>query len=245
VPRALFWDTDDPFHYVRTCDAGTYGDLLLVGGEDHKTGQDAVADARYGCLAEWMRARFPMAGEIVQRWSGQVLETIDGLGFIGAIDSSPVHVVTGDCGNGITHALVASVLIPDLIQSTSNPWAPVYDPQRMRVRAMGQLVRENANVVTQYGRWLAPGDVSGEDQVPAGSGAIVGRGLHKAAVYRDASGRAHALSATCPHRGCLVGWNAAEGTWDCPCHGSRFDPYGRVLNGPATRGLDTLEAKRA
>jgi Rieske Fe-S protein len=123
--------------------------------------------------------------------------------------------------------------------------AEVYDPHRLRLRAVGDLVQENANVLTKLGRWLAPGDVRDERAIPRGSGAVVWRGFHKAAVYRDASGRTHAVSASCPHLGCLVSWNPAEATWDCPCHGSRFDPLGRVLNGPANRGLASLEMKRA
>ena len=238
LPDALYWDTDEPFHYVRSShDPNGTNDLLLVGGEDHKTGQEPTpAEERWRRLEDWARVRFPQAGDVRRRWSGQIMETIDGLAFIGAVESG-IHVVTGDCGNGITHALIARRLISDLIEQKPNPLQRVYDPQRVRLRALGQMVRENANVVVQLGRWITPSDVQDEDAIAPESGAVVRRGLGKVAIYRDAAGIPHERSATCPHLGCVVAWNPAESTWDCPCHGSRFDPLGRVLHGPATHGL--------
>ena len=115
------------------------------------------------------------------------------------------------------------------------------------VKAAGEFTRENLNVAAQYATWLTPGDRSSADQVPPGSGAVIRRGLRKVAAYRDAAGSLHERSAVCPHLGCIVAWNAVEGTWDCPCHGSRFDVLGNVIHGPATSGLALLrdEARRA
>jgi Rieske Fe-S protein len=109
------------------------------------------------------------------------------------------------------------------------------------MRAAGEFARENLNVVAQYGDWLRPGRPRCDDGIAAGSGAVVQRGLRKIACYRDASGNLIERSAVCPHLGCIVRWNAVEHSWDCPCHGSRFDPEGRVLHGPAISDLAPVD----
>jgi nitrite reductase/ring-hydroxylating ferredoxin subunit len=241
VPAVLSWDTGDPYHYIRT-----YGDMLIVGGEDHKTGQASDSPARYARLEAWARERFPMMGEVELAWGGQVMETQDYLAFIGRnpADHENVYVVTGDSGMGITHGTIAGMLLTDLILGRPNPWEKLYDPSRVTLRAAGDFARENANVVSQYADWLTGGDVSSADEIAPGSGAIVRRGLEKLAVYRDEQGKTHECLAKCPHLGCVVHWNPAETTWDCPCHGSRFDPYGKVINGPANRDLAPAERSR-
>jgi nitrite reductase/ring-hydroxylating ferredoxin subunit len=228
---------------VRSCADPDGGDLLLVGGGDHKTGQQgASAEERWVGLEAWARRRFPAAGAVKRRWSGQIMETIDGLGFIGTMQPG-IHVVTGDCGNGITHGLIAGLLVPDLVESFSNPWERVYDPYRVRLRALGEFVRETANVVAQQlSGWVTGSDVRDEQAIARDSGAVMRRGFAKVAVYRDPSGVLHERSATCPHLGCVVAWNPAERSWDCPCHGSRFAPTGEVLHGPATQGLKPIHA---
>jgi glycine/D-amino acid oxidase-like deaminating enzyme len=125
IPEALYWDTDEPFHYVRTCRAPDGAELLLVGGEDHKTGQGpSHPEERWKRLETWTHRSFPNAGAVRHRWSGQIMETMDGLAFIGAIQPG-IHVVTGDCGNGITHALIAGQLVPDLVERKPSRWEPV------------------------------------------------------------------------------------------------------------------------
>jgi glycine/D-amino acid oxidase-like deaminating enzyme/nitrite reductase/ring-hydroxylating ferredoxin subunit len=242
VPRGLFWDMAEPFHYVRLAAGEDDTDLLVVGGEDHKTGQDEEPpDIRYARLESWARSWFPAMGPIVHRWSGQVLESMDGLAFIGRVETRPdVYVVTGDSGNGMTHGAIAGMLLTDLIQGRSNPWADVYDPSRLRLKAMGEMTREGVNVAAQYAQWVRPGTARSADEVRPGAGAVVRRGLSKVAVYRDPDGVVHECSAVCPHLKCIVAWNAAEQSWDCPCHGSRFDPAGRVLSGPARDDLEKL-----
>ena len=138
---------------------------------------------------------------------------------------------------GMTHGTIAGILITDLVFGRMNPWASLYDPSRITLRAAGQYLKENLNVGRQYGDWLTAGEVSGEDRISAGSGAVIRRGLAKIAAYRDGEGRMHEFSASCTHLGCIVRWNGAEHTWDCPCHGSRYDRLGRVIQGPANRGL--------
>ncbi len=239
VPRAQYWDSGDPYHYVRI--AGSLDetrDLLIVGGEDHKTGQADDADERFARLEAWTRERFPVEGAVVQRWSGQVMEPNDALGFIGRNPGEKnVYIVTGDSGNGMTHGTIAGMLITDLICDRPNPWAEAYDPSRKQLHSAGEFAKENLNVAGQYLDWLTPGSAGGIEQIAAGSGAVIRDGLKKIAIYRDLDGSVTALDATCPHLGCIVAWNSTEKSWDCPCHGSRFACDGSVLHGPAVSGL--------
>src|SRR5262249_39522728 len=148
-----------------------------------------------------------------------------------------------DSGMGMTHGTIAGILLTDLILGRENPWATLYDPSRKTLRAAWKFVRENWNVAKQYGDWLTGGDVASADEVAPGQGALLRRGLTKVALYRDEQGSLHELSAVCPHLGCLVAWNGAEKTWDCPCHGSRFDRLGRVINGPANSDLPPAKSR--
>jgi glycine/D-amino acid oxidase-like deaminating enzyme/nitrite reductase/ring-hydroxylating ferredoxin subunit len=249
VPRMLLWDTEDPYHYVRLQtvydDAGAAThDVLIVGGEDHKTGQAEDFEERFRRLREWTRERFAAAKEFEFEWSGQVMETTDGLAFIGPDPSGAanVYVVTGDSGHGMTHGTIAGLLLRDLILGRGNKWATLYNPSRVWPSATRDFVTENLNVAAQYADLLTGGEVSSPDEVAAGSGAILRRGLTKLAVYRDDSGALHQHSAICTHLGCVVAFNDREKSWDCPCHGSRFSPTdGHVLNGPAIEGLGKAE----
>jgi glycine/D-amino acid oxidase-like deaminating enzyme/nitrite reductase/ring-hydroxylating ferredoxin subunit len=249
VPAVLAWDTGDPYHYVRMARFGE-DDLVIVGGEDHKSGQAHDAVQRHERLEAWTRARFAMAGEVVFRWSGQIMETVDYLAFTGRnpMDQDNVYIHTGDSGMGLTHGTIAGILLSDLILGRSNPWAALYDPSRKTIGAAREYTAENLNVARQYADWLTPGEVGSVDEIAKDSGAVMRRGLQKVAVYRDAQGALHERSAVCPHLGCIVHWNGAGKTWDCPCHGSRFEGDGRVINGPANRDLaaaEPSEKKRA
>jgi len=242
VPRALFWDTADPFHYVRTQPMPDgHGDCLIVGGEDHKTGQAEDAIERHGRLERWARERFPAMQEVAFEWAGQVMESLDGLAFIGKnpMDADNVFIVTGDSGNGLTHGTVAGILLTDLILGRENPWRELYDPSRKPVLAAGRFARENLNVAARYVDRIAAGD-GDVGAIPKDSGAVLRRGNRQVAVYRGSRGALHEMSAVCPHLGCVVAWNPAEKTWDCPCHGSRFDKLGRVLSGPANKPLEKV-----
>ena len=240
IQPGLYWDTADPYHYVRLARSTSMDNqVLIVGGEDHKTGQADDAEARYDRLEQWARARFPMMGAIAFRWSGQVMEPVDGLAFIGRnpVDKPNVFIATGDSGNGMTHGTIAGILLTDLICGRENPWTSVYEPSRKTLGALGTFAKEGLNVAAQYADWVTPGDVTEDASVAPGSGAVIRRGLKKVAVYCDEMGGLHECSAMCPHLEGIVMWNHAERTWDCPCHGSRFDPFGKVLNGPAISGL--------
>ena len=241
LAHVLLWDTGDPYHYVRLLAAN--GDrsheFLIVGGEDHKTGQATDFDARFSALEAWTRERFPMVEDIPLRWSGQVMEPADGMAFIGRNPGDEnVYIATGDSGNGMTHGTIAGMLLSDLIGGRENAWAALYDPARKSLRSAIEYARENLNVAVQYADHLTPGDVKSVEDIPPGEGAVVRRGFRQVAAYRDEIGTLHQHSAVCTHLGCIVAWNAAEESWDCPCHGSRFDKRdGHVLNGPAITGL--------
>ncbi|HYP27435.1 MAG TPA: FAD-dependent oxidoreductase [Blastocatellia bacterium] len=243
VARALYWDTLDPYHYVRLQSISGGGDdydLLIVGGEDHKSGQADDGSERYSRLEAWARERFPMIESIEFRWSGQVMEPVDGVAFIGRNPGDPrnVYIATGDSGMGMTHGTIAGILITDLIMGRECSWASLYDPSRKTLGALGEYAKENLNVAAQYAEgYLAGGDVDSAEEIAPDEGAVIRRGLTKVAVYRDQQGALHERSAVCTHLGCIVSWDSVEKTWDCPCHGSRFDRYGRVVNGPANSDL--------
>ncbi len=242
APHILLWDTADPYHYIRTANNESRT-LLIVGGEDHKCGQENDGELRFEELKRWTRERFPAAGEVVFQWSGQVLEPIDGLAYIGSnpLDASNVFIATGDSGNGITHGTLAGILLSDLLLNRENPWKSLYAPSRKTFSAAGEFVLENANVAQQYTEWVKPGEYESEANIACGSGGIIRDGIHKIATYRDDNNRLHTCNAACPHLGCVVAWNDVEKSWDCPCHGSRFDPYGRVLSGPSRVNLTVLQ----
>lgn len=249
VEDALYWDTLKAYHYVRLqeaeSDAGERADydLLIVGGEDHKSGQEDPAHRCHARLEAWARAEFPSIERIEFKWGGQCMETIDGLAFIGRnpLDEENVFIVTGDSGMGVTHGTIAGMLLTDLILGRANPWSELYDPARKTLSAIGGFLRENANVATRYGEWLTPGEVDSAEEIVPGAGAIMRRGLSKVAVHRAPNGALHERSAVCPHLNCIVHWNSAESTWDCPCHGSRFTAAGKVINGPANSDLSPAE----
>ena len=247
MPPMLLWDTGDPYHYVRLQKGAhaTTEDVLIVGGEDHKTGQAHDMAERWRCLEEWTRERFPIAGETLYRWSGQVIEPADYLGFIGRNPGNEhLYIITGDSGQGTTNATLGAMLCRDLIVGRENPWAALYDPARKTTESLSIIADyalENLNVAAQYRDYLTPGQVEEVGRIPLGSGAVLRQGTKKIAAYRADDGTLHMRSAVCTHLYCIVDWNSAERSWDCPCHGSRFSTDGKVLNGPATMDLAMID----
>jgi glycine/D-amino acid oxidase-like deaminating enzyme/nitrite reductase/ring-hydroxylating ferredoxin subunit len=228
APEGLFWDTAAPYHYTRR-------EPL-----DHKTGTEKDALGAFGRLEAYTRERFG-ARPIDYRWSGQILETVDGLPYVGkAPHSGRTYVATGYSGNGITHGTMAGMLLADLALGRDNPWASLYDPSRVKaVASAKEFVVENAGVAAHFvGDRLKKPEAPDVGQVLPGEGKLVRKGGETLAVYREESGALRVCSAVCTHLGCLVQWNNAERTWDCPCHGSRFDPSGEIINGPAVKGLE-------
>lgn len=246
VTTALFWDMEDPYHYVRIQSFDDESDMLLIGGEDHKAGQATDQNERHARLESWGRERFDF-GEVVYRWSGMTMETTDGAAFIGRnpMDKPNVFIATGDSGMGLTHGTIAGLILSDLIQGRDNPWAKFYDPARKPVSGMAgrHFISENANVALEYlADWISSGDNPAVAALEPDSGTVVRNGLVKEAVYCDSEGGVHRCSAVCPHLGCVVHWNKLEKVWDCPCHGSRFDALGHVIQGPAISDLKPINA---
>lgn len=259
VPRsamepALWWDTGDrnskwvtePYHYARLEEYDHEHYLLIVGGADHKTGQadkeDVPEEDRYLQLEHWIKRHVPQAGEVVYRWSGQVMEPLDGLAFIGRNPGNKeVYIITGDSGNGMTHGTLGGLLVADLIAGKENAWAELYDPSRMMWRTPVDFASESLSMVAQYTDWLSKSELDTIFQLSANEGAVMQSGVKKYAVYRDESSKFHAFSAVCPHLGCILKWNQDERSFDCPCHGSRFTCFGKLVNGPAISDLKEID----
>jgi Rieske Fe-S protein len=171
------------------------------------------------------------------------MEPVDGVAFIGRNpgDARNVFIATGDSGMGMTHGTIAGILITDLIAGRACSWESLYDPSRKSLKSAVEFVKENLNVAAQFADYATGGDAGEAEEVAAGTGAVIRRGLTKVAVYCDENGARHEMSAVCKHLGCIVDWNPVEATWDCPCHGSIYDSYGRVINGPANSDLDPVK----
>jgi len=232
VPDALFWDTASPYHYLRRV-RQEGEDLLLLGGEDHKTGQESDPLECYRRLEDYARTRFP-SSEVVRRWSSQYYEPADGLPYVGRSPfSKNVFLATGYAGTGLVQGVMAAQVLADLLQGRESDVARLVDATRLRPLAAGpKMVAENLDAAVRFvgdrvGRW----DDSAVE-IGRGQGGLVEVEGEKLAVYRDGQGALHARSAVCTHLGCIVHWNEAERTWDCPCHGGRFTPTGEVASGP-------------
>jgi glycine/D-amino acid oxidase-like deaminating enzyme/nitrite reductase/ring-hydroxylating ferredoxin subunit len=278
IPKALYWDTGNqnsentvsPYHYVRIhrVDNDNNYDLLIVGGEDHQTGNSSSdeddVERRYSRLESWTKEHFPIEG-IEYRWSGQVMEPQDSIAFIGhnpRDETNNVYIITGDSGNGITHGTVAGILLTDLILGKNNPWASLYDPSRQPRRKPDAREKKEEQGEGEEEREGAKEEKEEEEDsttkeqeekegksttatislegLSSGQGTVIED--KKIAAYKDKEGKLHTYSAVCTHLGCKVTWNNSEKSFDCPCHGSRFSANsGNVINGPANSGLEQKE----
>ena len=251
LPRALWWDTGDfissentPYHYVRTQGYNELYDLLICGGQDHATGMakaDMISEEnRYAMLESWCSRNFG-EGEIKFRWSGQVMEPMDSLAFIGRnpLDKDNVYIVTGDSGNGMTHATIAGMLITDLITGKQNEWEQLYSPSRFKIIKAGNVFFKE--VIGGFFAYLKDQPKHTDDvklsEIKTGEGKIIELNGKKYGAYADDTNNLHIVAAECTHLKCIIKWNNDEKSWDCPCHGSRFTHDGKVLNGPANENL--------
>jgi len=236
VPEALFWDTRDPYDYLRI-DRHRGFDYIVYGGEDHKTGQKKKTQNAYARLLVRLRKIIPKAN-IDHRWSGQVICTPDGLPYIGQ-NAEHQFVATGYCGNGITFGTVAAIMARDWTTGQKNPWTDLFAVDRKKIKgAMWNYLRDNKDYpYYMFKDRLARPEADSVCELRPGDGMIIGRHGKKVAAFRDPRGHIHRLSPVCTHLGCLVRWNPSESTWDCPCHGSRFKPTGEVIAGPAEEPL--------
>jgi glycine/D-amino acid oxidase-like deaminating enzyme/nitrite reductase/ring-hydroxylating ferredoxin subunit len=236
IPRASFWDTNDPYQYLRVDRHGDE-DYTILGGEDHKTGQVEETESRYHRLEAALLKIAPRA-IIDHHWSGQVIETSDGLPFIG--ESSPGQfIATGFSGNGMTFGTLAAMMACDWAAQKKNPWTNLFTPSRKKLKGSAwDYVKENADYPYYLVKTrLAAPEGKSLAAIAPGEGKILKLNGKKMAVYRDPSGTVEKRSAICTHMGCIVRWNSAESTWDCPCHGSRFRTDGSVISGPAETPL--------
>jgi glycine/D-amino acid oxidase-like deaminating enzyme/nitrite reductase/ring-hydroxylating ferredoxin subunit len=244
LPAGAYWDTGDPYHYLRVENTGNHA-YAIYGGEDHKTGQVTDTTALYERLEQRLRTLAPMA-VVDARWSGQVIETNDGLPFIGET-AERQFVATGFSGNGMTFGTLGAIMATDAIVGRANPWQKLLDPHRKKLRGgTWSYLTENKDFPYYLvkDRVAKPQARSLRDLAP-GEGKVVQLKKRKVAAYRDNHGRVTMCSAVCTHLQCIVAWNPAEQTWDCPCHGSRFHPDGRVISGPAEEPLARLSPSTA
>ena len=233
VAESLFWDTNDPYLYFRFDRRGD-ACSVIIGGEDHKTGQEEETEARYERLENILKKSFPSA-KPMHRWSGQVIETPDGVPYIGEV-ADRQFLATGFSGNGMTLGTFSAMLIRDLVSGKSDPWKGLFAPNRKSIAGTWEYVLENKDFPAYFLKdWVSSG-VPTED-LRRCEGQVTKIEGKKRAVYLDEHGKRTVLSPICPHMGCLVAWNSAEKTWDCPCHGSRFTATGEVISGPAESNL--------
>ena len=255
LPYAMWWDTGNqdskwvakPYHYVRLEPLNDEYDLLISGGEDHKTGQadeeHVTEEQRYENLTSWTKKMFPYFDEVEYKWSGQVMEPVDCLAFIGKNPGDEnIYIITGDSGNGMTHGTIGGILLNDLILGNKNPWEELYSPSRITFRTADDFLAETGNMAYKMVKdWVSGGDVDDVDELRAGEGAVISSGLKKIAAYRDEDGKLHTCTAVCPHLGGVLQWNPDEKSFDCPLHGSRFTTDGVVVNGPAITDLEKID----
>jgi glycine/D-amino acid oxidase-like deaminating enzyme/nitrite reductase/ring-hydroxylating ferredoxin subunit len=239
IPEALFWDTREPYDYLRV-DRHRGFDYVIHGGEDHKTGQKRETQKAYARLLARLKKIIPHA-QVDHRWSGQIISTPDGLPYIGE-NAEHQFIATGFCGNGITFGTISALMARDWATGRKNPWSDLFAVDRKKIKgATWNYLRENKD----YPYYMIKDRIARPEsdsvrKLKRGEGMIIGSRTKKIAVFRDRNGQLHKLSPVCPHLGCHVRWNSAESTWDCPCHGSRFKSGGEVIAGPAEEALSPI-----
>jgi len=245
-PDGLAYDLFDPYHYYRTQEVNgkTY---LIAGGEDHKTAHEENTEACFTKLEAQLRNYFDIE-EVSFAWSSQYFEPADGLPYIGHLPGNPsnVFVATGFSGNGMTYSHIAAPLIADLVEGKKTPLAQLFSPSRVKpVAGFSNFIKENADVVKEFfAKRLDREKLETLAELAPGEGKLVKYEGKTLALYKDEEGGLHAVSTVCPHAGCAVGWNSAEKSWDCPCHGSRFSVDGEILTGPTRKGLDSISLEK-
>jgi len=238
VPEGMLISAGSPTRSLRPYRDGD-DQWLLVGGEGHLTGADEAQPERFEQLERFAREHFDVV-DVPYRWSTQDGMPTDKLPYIGRYTplSSHLFVASGFQKWGMTGATMAAELLCDRLTGRDNPYADVFDPNRLTVRSAPELAKAQWWVSRHLvGDRFAPAEAGSADEVVAGEARVIRSGLGKVGVYRDDGGAVHAVSLRCTHLGCLLHFNDAERSWDCPCHGSRFDVDGEVLAGPAVHPL--------
>ncbi|OYW31248.1 MAG: hypothetical protein B7Z47_01640 [Chthoniobacter sp. 12-60-6] len=239
LPEALLWDTADPYLYLRI-DRQPDCDYVIIGGADHKTGQEAHTESCYASLEDKLQRYTPQARPD-RRWSGQVIETLDGLPYIGPYGEHQ-FIATGFSGTGMTFGTLGAMMFRDYVLGATNPWQDLLSVERKKLSSTWDYLKENKDYPYYLLKDLFKSSSTDPvSSLPPGEGKLLLCDGKKTAVYRDEDGKVTKLSPTCPHMGCTVGWNASERTWDCPCHGSRFTAQGELMGGPAETGLTPMK----
>lgn len=261
VEDCLLYDEAEEYKYVRLTECDDEFDYLVVGGCDHKVGQEDTTP-RFDQLEQWTRQRFPQAQQVDYRWSGQISEPVDYLSFIGKSQGNDyIYIITGDSGDGLTHGVMAGRIIADEIEGVENPWAKVHSPKRVAsvAKVLPGMIGHDLQVNAQYKRFLQS-DITDIEDLGIGEGAVLNAvgfslilssfslsiqrhtddiqvGTKPLAVYRDEDGNITKFSALCPHLKGVICWNSAEKSFDCPVHGSRFSKEGVCIMGPSKANL--------
>ena len=240
APQGMYISADQPTRSIRSHPLPD-GEILIVGGEGHKTGQGGDTSERYRTLERFAREHWDVES-VEYQWASQDNDSIDHVPYIGKLTplSRRIYTATGFRKWGLAQGVAAGMILEDLILGRENPWANLYDPARMKPLASAKdLVKENANVAKRFigDRLTKRGGRDAEDLEP-GEGDVVELNGEKVGGFRDEDGSLHAVSTACTHMGCQLNWNSGDRSWDCPCHGSRFGPDGEVLHGPAVRPLE-------
>lgn len=237
-PDALIYDLYSPYHYFRTQETNGKK-YLIVGGEDHKSGHSQNTQYSFIKLESYIRKYFDVESVDFQ-WSSQFFESVDGLPYIGHLPGNPdnIFVATGFRGNGITYGIASSIILSDLILKGNSQYKDLFNPNRVKLAGFENMVKEATDVVgVFFGRRLGIKEIEDAVELAKGEAKVVKYEGTSLALYKDEMGKLFAVSPSCPHTKCVVGWNTAEKSWDCPCHGSRFSFTGEVLNTPATKNL--------
>ncbi|MBC7894344.1 MAG: FAD-dependent oxidoreductase [Cytophagaceae bacterium] len=239
VAPGLYNDTSDPYYYLRVHEDAT-GAYAIFGGEDHKTGKVENTEACYDRLQATLTTILPEA-QVDRRWSGQVIESNDGLPYIGET-AARQFVGTGFAGNGLTFGTVSGMMAHDAALNLANPWKKIFNPSRQDVAGVVSSVREGIDYPLHYiADRLRTDRKTLPESIEPGQGKVIVVEGRRVACSRTDNGELIVLEAECTHMGCVVRWNVGEQTWDCPCHGSRFAPDGAVIGGPAETPLQRVE----
>jgi glycine/D-amino acid oxidase-like deaminating enzyme/nitrite reductase/ring-hydroxylating ferredoxin subunit len=248
LPGGIFWSAGEDMTSTRLANIDGKPYVLVI-GEKFKTGQHDDPDVSWNKLQEHLRNRFDIALDDdaqIFRWAAQQYRSADGLPYIGSSAvSSSLYLATGFGADGLTWGSLAGMMIADEICGRKNPFAELYSPRRFTpMKSARNFLKENLNVAGRYLKDYTRGvDIKNLSEVPQGEGGLVEIDGQRVAAYRDESGKLHALSPVCTHLKCIVHWNRAERSWDCPCHGSRFHYDGSVIEGPALEPLKPFETQ--
>ncbi|MDX5421654.1 MAG: FAD-dependent oxidoreductase [Hymenobacteraceae bacterium] len=245
-PDGIYWHLEGKQMYSVRPYSTKEGHFLLVLDASHKVGHVEQTEKSFKKVEEYLRSYFDV-DQVVYTWAAQQYKPADGLPYVGtSFTEENIYIATGFAADGLTYGTLASVIIGDAIFGRENPWARFYDPKRFTPAASAKrFLKENKDVAAHFVKdYLLRGDEKELEEVKAGEGKIVTAKGKKMAAFRDEQGQLHAVSAVCPHMGCMVHWNNGEKSWDCPCHGSRFSVDGEVLEGPAYSNLAKIEVKK-